>query len=344
MTAGWTIVTDGSGVSAALGRWLLRHGDGTIIEARGDSDVAAGFDARRRSEPGARLTVIADRKLGAVDAREARIAAGKWLGDLPPIEARTSGADLLEERVRADEPGAEALRDLLLASVPVPPRRAKARGQRRGRPPGLNPFHGSGFEVCSILLLEPEREWTARAVAAQIQRATSLVQRAFGELGRRGLLRQLPRGVRLDDPRLLRNELLQAWIVRVGVPRREARAYIAAKRANLAATVLSRARRAGARCVLAGPSAVEGPTAPVGDPLTVYCDSEASFLGTGFERASGLRGDVVIWTPPERMVYLRPRTVGGHQATNRLVTFLDLAASGSDRHKAAAEAVWQSES
>jgi hypothetical protein len=58
---------------------------------------------------------------------------------------------------------------------------------------------------------------------------------------------------------------------------------------------------------------------------------------------AGTAADVVIWTPPERMVYLRPRTVGGHQATNRLVTFLDFAASGSNRHKAAAEAVWQTE-
>jgi hypothetical protein len=209
---------------------------------------------------------------------------------------------------------------------------------------GLNPFHGSGFEVCSILLLEAGKDWTARGVAAQIDRAPSLVQRAFGELERRGLLQRLARGVRVADPLLLRDELLQAWKARVGTPRKEAQAYIAAKRANLQERVLESAQRAGARCLLAGPSAVEGPAALTGDPLTVYSDAAARFLGAGFEPASGLGGDLVVWMPPERTVFLRPRALGNNrQATNRLVTFLDLASSGSERHRAAAEAVWQSE-
>jgi hypothetical protein len=343
VSAGWTIVTDGEAVSVALARWLARHGGGTIIEARGASDLPVVLDARRRAEPNSRLTVIADRKMGGTDASEAKRIAAGWLENLSPIETRTDGADVLERHVHADEPGSEPLRNLLLSSVPVPPTRPKVHGRRRGRPPGLNPFHGSGFEVCSLLLLETTKEWTARAVAAQVERAPSLVQRAFGELERRGLLEQLRRGVRLTNPLLLRDELLQAWTARVGTPRREAQAYIVAKRGDLQRRVLEAAQRAGARCILAGPSAVEGPAALIGDPLTVYCDAEAGFLGAGFERASGLGGDLVVWTPPERMVFLRPRTLGKHQATNRLVTFLDLAASGSERHRAAAEAVWQSE-
>jgi hypothetical protein len=369
MTSAWTVITDGSAVSAALARWLLRHGDGTIIEARGDSDLAAVVAARKQAAPGARLTVIAAERTAIMEARgdsdlAAVVAARKqtapsaqltaiaaertaieWLGALPPIDVRTTGADILENRLQKGEPGSEVLQDLLLNSLPVPPKRTKTQGRRRGRPPGRNPFHGSGFEVCSVLLLDPTKEWTARAVAMEIQRTLSLVQRAFGELERRGLLRRLSRGVRIDDPLLLRNELLQAWTEHVGAPRREAQAFIAGKRKGLAGAVFARAQQAGARCIFAGPSAVEGPTALVGDPLTVYCDAQPleCFAGSGFEPATGPRADLAVWTPPERMVFLRPRTVGGHQATNRLVTFLDLAASGSQRHRAAAEAVWQSE-
>lgn len=340
---GWTVVTDGAADSAALARWLLRHGDGTLIEARGEADVEAVVQARRQATPGTRMTVIADRKVGPVDAREAKRTVSEWLGALAPIDARTSGADVVEERVRGEEPGSEALRSLLLASLPVPPRGTKEWGRRRGRPAGLNPFHGSGFEVCAVLLLEPNRPWTVRGVAEETQRAPSLVQRAFAELERRGLLQRQSRGTRIEDPLLLRNELLHAWKEHAAAPRREAQVFIASKRKDLASAVFARAERAGARCVLAGPSAVEGREALVGDPLTVYCDAPPQewIADSGFVLASGPRGDLVVWTPPERMVFWRPRRVAGHNATNRLITFLDLAALGSQRHLAAAEAVWQ---
>lgn len=342
---GWTVVTDGTAVSAALGRWLLRHGGGTLVEARGETDLEPVVAAKRQANPGIRITVIADRKVGAVDAREARRAAEEWLGMLSPIDARTSGADIIQEYMRGEEPGSEAIRALLLASLPILLRTAKGPGRRRGRPRGLNPFHGSGFEVCAALLLDPRSSWTLRGVAREIQRAPSLVQRAFGELERRGLVQRKESGIRIDDPLLLRNTLLQAWKDRVGAPRRDSQAFVASKRKDLASAVSARAQRAGARCVLAGSSALDGPAALVGDPLTVYCDTSPRecLAGSGFEPAAGPRGDLVVWVPPEPAVFWRPRTVGGHSATNRLVAFLDLAASGSQRHLAAAEAVWQSE-
>ena len=51
-------------------------------------------------------------------------------------------------------------------------------------------------------------------------------------------------------------------------------------------------------------------------------------------------GDVVVWPIVESAILLQPRTVGGMPATNRVITYADLALVGSDRAMGAAAAVW----
>lgn len=93
---------------------------------------------------------------------------------------------------------------------------------------------------------------------------------------------------------------------------------------------------------LAGPSAVAGSARPVVGPVVMYADApDALFASAGFKRVVRAgAADLVVWPPTERAVLLWPRTNEYGQATNRVVTYLDLLLGGA-REQSAAEAVWR---
>jgi hypothetical protein len=335
------MVTDGSPEAMATARWLERHGvKAAIVEARGAADVGRVVDAKRNERPKRRVVSLSQAPAGAdVSASDALALIRSWTADLAPIRVRTAGADVIEAR-RRDAPVSAAPLDALLATLSPVPVEGLARG-RRGRPRGTNPFRGVGFDTCVALLLEPERRWTERDLAEATGRSRSSIHTVLGELARRGYLLRTRGASRARDPVLLRDDLLSAWRAAVGVPR-PATSYVIGGGVSLP-RLLDTASRGGGVCLLAGPSAVTGPDAPLDDAVTIYCNDVArEVLGrAGIDRIERGRGDLIVWEAPERGVFSSPALVRGRPATNRVVTFLDLALSGDERLRGAAQALWR---
>ncbi|MEK6608603.1 MAG: hypothetical protein AABZ30_13160 [Myxococcota bacterium] len=329
-------ITDGSASAKALADWLRQRLPAILIEGRNATDVRALVSARRMERPRERVVSLALADAGAdIAGGDALGCVASWLADLSPIERRARGAEIIESHRRsgAHEPGAL---ERLLGDLSVVPRLPRS---KRGRPPGANPFRGVGFDVCVALLLAPDRRWTERDLALETEHAPSAIHRVLRELGRRGYLLRVRGASRPRDAELLRDDLLPAWRARIGVPR--AGRGFSLPAGTTVEKALSAARKLGF-CVLAGPSAVEGPEATVGGPTMVYVDQPAlaAIVGLGASEVAGTMAHLVVWDSPESGVFRWPRTVRALPATNRVVTFLDLASTGVDRAFTAAESVW----
>lgn len=330
-----TIVTDGSPFAAALARWLDAP-DATLIEARDRGDVATVIEARRRARIVERVVTLAPPPSGGdVAGDQALAVATEWLAGRSPIDVRSTGARVIGEQVDANATGADVVQALASATVG-----RAARVARRGRPAGANPFRGASLEVAVALLLDPEREHTERALAAQIGRSPYAVHRAFSELSRRGYLARGRAGSRVRDPIVLRDDVVVAWRGRVSVTR-EAAAFLSKDRRSAAADLARAARKLHREVRLAGPSAVTGPTAPAGGPLVMYLEGDPVEVmkAAGFHATTA--GDVVVWPIVEAAILLAPREIRGIPATNRVITYADLMVVPNDRAADAAGEVWR---
>jgi hypothetical protein len=342
MAGSLTLLTDGSSSGLALARWLQgRLGEARVIEELEPRAFERSLQARKEARLAERLVAIGRGAIprGAVDASRAFEVAAEWMRHLPPIEVRTSGARLLDERVKASSPGSKELLSLSTRLTGASARPKERRAGRRGRPPGLNPFRGAGLELCTVLLLTPGAQWTERALAERIHRAGSMVHKLIAELTRRGLVRRSKRGTQVADPELLRDDIVADWRGRIGVPRRATE--FARRGPNVLAAAMKSAARSNRRCVAAGASAIRDPALRLTGRPTVYVEGEPSqALSNGFTPAPPGLGDLVVWTPPEPAVFLEPQAAGGAQGTNALITYLDLVISGDPRLEEAALAVW----
>jgi hypothetical protein len=293
--------------------------------------------SRRAFSKGERLVALSDRVSGkALDGSAALAVAGAWLEDLPPIEARSIGADRIEQRRADGAKGARIIEAFLTAVSPV---RIGLRRAKRGRPPGRDPFSGAGFDLTVCMLLDSDRRWTERGLAEATERSPSLVHRNVQELARRGYVGRVRGATFVTDVDLLRQDLLSSWRANLGVAR-PARRFAVPRGKDPAAAVFAAARKQDIPLLLAGPSAATGAARLVGQTLTLYVGAEhQDTLVRGFEERPQL-GDFALWVAPERGVFLKPRKVGTLPATNRVVTWLDLMLLGSDRARAAAEVFW----
>jgi hypothetical protein len=328
------LVSDASPEADALSGWLAARLPGAVqVTAVSAADVARVVTARRgRPERVVTLRGVAgdlsgDRALGAAEA---------WLAHLGPFERRVAGPALIDARVAEGAPGAGdvlALLNALSRGRPRPPRSG-----RRGRPPGTDPFRGAGFDACVALLLEPRRAWTERDLAAATGRSPYGVHRVLVELDARGYLARARGATTVRDPILLRDDLGAAWAARCA-EEREAVVYTAPRAAKALDDAFAAAGRAGLRLLLAGPSATEK---LVGRCAVVYGDRGVggALEAAGFLPVRRTAGELALWTPLEESVFSAPRVVGGRPATNRVVTWLDLVATGTDRHREAAEHLW----
>jgi hypothetical protein len=334
-----TIVTDGSAVAASLATWLETHvsGRSTRVEARDALDVGRVVAARRDARVPERIVALSSDRADAgvdIDGSEAFAVAKGWLLLLPPIDARSRGAAIIRERIATGARGADAL--IELASLVGGP---AATGSRRGRPRGSDPFRGVSLELIVTLLLAPGTGRTERELATAIDRSPFGVHRALEQLMKSGYVTRDKNGALARDADLLRDDLVAAWRARVTLDR-AAVAFLAPNRKRAAADVARAARAQGREVRLAGPSAVVGPNASVGDATVFYLDGAAAeiLVPAGFRETSV--GDVVIWPVPERAVLLAPRPIGSLQATNRVITYADLMMMPTDRQTAAAASVW----
>ena len=351
MTSTVTLLTDGSAEARAMASWLagkIEHA--RIYEARSTADVSRVLAARRASGRGERIVVLSDRWSGqdAIGGSEAMLSVTNWLSDLAPIDARAFGAERISERFQESAPGSAAVESLVRTLVLATNRAVLPRRTGRlGRRPGSNPFRGVGFDLCTLLLLEPGFDWPERELASRIDRDPAAVHRVLVELARRGLVTKAARGTRLLEPELLRDDLLASWRGTVGAPR-EARDFSLKAAGDGIKELLWITTHLGRRCLLAGHAAVPNPSLARSGPRPVYLEGDWQDLGKSFEKgkrsfeeaAPGL-GDVTIWTTPERGVFLFPGEVRGLQTTNAVVTYLDLAVADSPRSRVAAQAVWE---
>jgi len=336
------ILTEDSS-TLALGRWLLAQGVAGTLREYAPREIQAETARIKSSRRRSRLLVLSrsGASAGDIDATPAVDAATTWVDALPEFRRRLDGASTIERMRLAEAVGFQALESLVHHLSPSRPR--TLRRARAGRPRASDPFQGVGFDVAVALLLEPDRGWTERDLAAEVGHAPATVHRVLAELGRRGYLLRSRGATRPMDALLLRDDLVAAWRGRIGVPR-EALHFLWNAKGSMEDAFFRATRKAGSARLLAGMHAVRGPERLVGEPLTVYCDVDPSTtLGAaGFEPAAG-RGDLMVWLAPETGVFRRPRMVGEHLATNRVVTYLDLLLADTDRHRAAARAVWEEE-
>lgn len=347
MSARIALVTDGSAAASALAEWLgARAPISEWIESLGPVAARDTAQLRLRAKPAARVVLLAEGQCAqALSAERALRAVRRWTAELAPIAVRADGPAIIEQHVRE---GAEESRALIeLASALGPGPNPPQPSSKRGRPAGAKPFHGAGFEVCVLLLLEPARRWKERELAEEAGRAPSVVHRVLGELRRRGYVLtegggRGSTGTRPQDPELLRDDLAAAWRERVGSPR--ASSLLVAKEPGRAmeqlfATMTSQ----GAQCLLAGESALPRALRPVGAQPTVYLDRDLSSLTlpAGMQVVTGLRGDLQVWSAPEPAALRWSALVEGVPATNRVVTFLDLMTSTSSRVRAVARELWE---
>jgi hypothetical protein len=181
-------------------------------------------------------------------------------------------------------------------------------------------------------------------LAEECGRSAPSAHKALAELSRRGYLRRTRGNTVVRDPLVLRADLLAAWRGRVGIAREHV-SFVSRGKMQEAKELVRRIERGGGRALLAGWSAVEGPDVPVGEPITLYIDdsSLSNVEHEGFVRLQQGAGDLVIWRPPEHGVWLYPRSVNGCLATNRAITYLDLALSTDARSRRAAELIWEGE-
>lgn len=331
------VLTDGSAEASALWRWLGTRGiESILVELPRDADLAREAEARLEMHTPERILILS-RTAGSETATLDAVSG--WLGGLDPISIRTRGANVIEERRTRGEPGADAV-DRLLRALSPGTRRIAPRG-RVGRPRGVFPYRGAGFDVCVTLLLNQDDRWTERRMAAETGHVASGVHRIFVELEQRGFLRRVRGAATVRNPLGLRDELSEAWALRVGAPRQKAIPFRLTNRELVENCVFDLARRTHLRCLLAGPHGVAGPERFVGGPVTMYFDRDptAELEANGIERANRT-GDLVAWIADEEGIYLHPREIGGYPATNRVVTYLDLVAAGTDRARLAADAVW----
>lgn len=351
MTRPVAIVTDGSPESAALARWLADRGAPiVIVDALGPGDASVIAEARRRA--GDRVIVVHDDRASDVPAEDALAATRAWLGELGPFERRVRGAPIIEERLTARAPGFTEIERLLRRLAPSTritkpektpnARRARPPGptKRPGRPPGSDPFRGAGLDVCVTMLLDPSRTWSERALATASARSPHAVHRAVIELSQRGYLER-PRGaIRAARPLALRDDLAAAWSARRA--QRGSRGWIAPHRAHVEEDVAAALIERGIEAFLAGPSALRDGLALVGGALVIYAgaDADGALEAASFRPTRGAP-DLVVFEIDEPAIRLAPRALRPIPATNRVVTFLDLVASGIDRHAEAARALWE---
>lgn len=324
----------------ALGRWLVAQGvSATLLEfpAREIASEAARIKAGRRS----RLVVLSRRgaAAGHVDATSAVETAASWVDALPEFRRRIDGVDAIEKRRLEEARGFEAVESLVHHLSPSRPRSLPR--SRPGRPRASDPFRGVGFDVVIEMLLDPKRNWAEREIAAEVGHAPATVHRVLAELARRGYLARTRGASRPIEASLLRDDLAAAWRGRIGAPR-SALHFLFGGKGAIERAFFRSMRAAGLDPLLAGMHAVRGPERLVGEPLTVYCESDPAdtLRPEGFERAAA-RGDLVVWLAEEPGVFRKPRRIGSHSATNRVVTYLDLFVADTDRHRLAAQAVWE---
>lgn len=337
------IVTDGSAEADALAQWLVEHGTAAVVVSALDAvDARVIADARRRV--GQRVVVLHDDEKSDIAALTALEVVRDWLAELGPFERRMRGAKLVDERVGSAREGHMEL-ERLVRRLAVPGTvKARTRptkpARKRGRPRGSNPFRGAGLDVCVRLLLEPAATWTERKLAAATDRSPHAVHRVLAQLAERGYV-ETPRGAaRLMRAEALRDDLARAWTERVATGR-VGRAYLAP--GGLSADEIVRVLRdAGSDVLLAGPSATVAPYALLGGALVLYAadDADTVLVERSFRPTRGAP-DVVLWSIDlEPAIRVAPRDLDGLPATNTVITYLDLVASGIDRHVEAARALW----
>ena len=341
MTLRCTLVTDGTPTAIAIWRWVEKHaGPQRTVAARGPADVSTVVSSRRSHRTAERTIVLAGSSTDVTVSAAYALAAEVLLHTLP-IEARIRGAEILDTHRLNDDALADALDRLLNLVQPRPMLRPER--VRAGRPPGSNPFRGAGFDICVALLLQVDRRWTERDLAAAALRSPSQVHKVLRDLGRRGYVASTKTGHTIRDPLVLRDELAAAWRGRVGLPRAGLFALVKGK--TKLRSMFRIAMRANRRCSLAGASATTGGAGLVGGTPTLYLeldDSNTLPALEGIEQGGKGVSDVIIWAPPEPGVFVAPRSLGGGlEATNRVVTYLDLLTMGTDRGRFAAEALWE---
>lgn len=337
MAAPIVAITDGAAPAVAIVHWLRQQGvRAELLEGHSAQDAARLVVARQTDRPRPRvIALFGPAEAADLDGSAAVEVATRWLERLPAIEQR-GAAEVLEKHRMEQAPGHEQLSRLLKRAAVSGP---KIRRATRGRPRGSDPFVGVGFDAIVAMLLEPDRQWAERALAETVGRSASAVHRVFRELYQRGYLARSRGATRLRDAEMLRDDLLASWRGRIAT--RTGRA-LATPRKRPPTQVVLELQSAGERCVLAGTSAYAGPDGLVDAHVTVYGDERAlTALGRAGCRESlpGL-GNLIVWTPPEQAIFYAPRSVGGVEATNRVVTYLDLATGATDRSQQAASALW----
>lgn len=340
MAAPLTALSDGSAAAIAIVRWLRSHDvHAKLFEGRSPGDVGRLVRARSGQRSNERLVVLTpstdDIEID-IDGSEALRVASRWLKGLAPIERRAA-TDRIESQRLAHAEGYEAFNELL--------RLCKAGDLRiergkRGRPKGTNPFAGVGADVLIAMLVTSEHSWSERELASAVDRSPSAVHKVLVELRKRGYLQRRRGETRLVKPLVLRDDLLAAWrgkvSDRVGI-------VLSCPRRQGPRDLIQQLQKEGHRIVLSGVSALAMPDAPIESIVSVYAEASAqdALVRLGCEPSSAGMGNLAVWEPVERGVFYMPNAVEGVQASNRVVTYLDVATGKSARHQRAAEVYWE---
>jgi hypothetical protein len=329
------LVTDGTAESYALARWLRDRGvSADLIEEKnpGEADSTAAI----RRQGGARVIVLSTRSRASDVSAEAAVAWTRaQLGALPEMERRISGPTVLDAQRSEGDSALDALL-LALAGKPII-------SGRRGRPPGMDPVRGVGFDVIVAMLCQPDRDWTERALADAIERAPSAVHKAWAELSRRGYLRRRRGATLVRDSVVLRDDLVRAWRGVVGSPRRAIGLEPPGRRDVRG--VLRGLRGTDIHWMLAGAAAVVGQETVVEPGVVIYANDHAvaALRTLGCRDSAPAAARLRVWEPSEPGVFYRGRSIEGLPATNRVITFIDLSVADIDRYSSVAEALWNCE-
>lgn len=334
-----TIIEDGTAVAAALATWLERKvGGAHRVTALDPADVEHVVAARQGISERV-VTLTRFRIEGAtLDGSAAMRRVTDWLADCDPFAARVVGPQRIEEHVRRGAQGVGPLVELArLASaeaIPSPKKHRRPRGRPRG---SRKHFVGVELDVCIAMLVEPTRGWSERDLAGATGRSAYGVHRALKALEARGYLHRARGATTPQDAVVLRDDLARAWSREA--KSRAAQWFVAPRRRSTVADAWSAAEAHGVQLILAGAAATDELTAGT---TVVYADgdAEAALRAEQFVPSAVGRGQLVVWSTPTPMVFYAPRELGGRAATNRVVTYLDLVAGGTERHVAAAEALW----